>query len=126
MTRVPLALAAFAGVGFIAGMFGLGAGWANVPVLNLIMGAPIKVSISTSMLIIALTTTPAACVYLADGTILPLVMIPAVVGMFFGSRLGAWLAVKARTRVVRYIFLAIMLFAAIMDICKGLHGLRIA
>ncbi len=91
VTRVPLALAAFAGVGFIAGMFGLGAGWANVPVLNLIMGAPIKVSTSTSMLIIALTT-PAACVYLVDCAILPLIMIPAVVGMFFGSRLGAWLS----------------------------------
>ncbi len=123
VTRTGLALLAFAGVGFIAGMFGLGAGWANVPVLNLIMGAPIKVATSTSMLIIALTTTPAACVYLADGAILPLIMIPAVVGMFFGSRLGAWLTVKARPKVVRYIFLAIMLFAAIMDIYKGLHGL---
>jgi len=125
VTRTPLALLAFAGVGFIAGMFGLGAGWANVPVLNLVMGAPIKVSTSTSMLIIALTTTPAACVYLAEGAILPLIMIPAVAGMFFGSRLGAWLTVKARPKVVRYIFLAIMLFAAIMDIYKGLHGLHI-
>ena len=39
------ALPAFAAIGFIAGMFGLGAGWANVPVLNLIMGAPIKVKL---------------------------------------------------------------------------------
>jgi uncharacterized membrane protein YfcA len=34
-TNLPIAMLAFSGVGFIAGMFGLGAGWANVPVLNL-------------------------------------------------------------------------------------------
>ena len=31
----------------MAGMFGLGAGWANVPVLNLLMGVPLKVSVGT-------------------------------------------------------------------------------
>ena len=41
MHRTPLGLALFAGIGFMAGMFGLGAGWANVPVLNLVMGAPL-------------------------------------------------------------------------------------
>ncbi len=30
----------FSFIGFIAGMFGLGAGWAGVPVLNLLVGAP--------------------------------------------------------------------------------------
>jgi len=36
--RTPLGLAAFIVIGFMAGMFGLGAGWANVPTFNLIMG----------------------------------------------------------------------------------------
>jgi uncharacterized membrane protein YfcA len=34
--RTPQALATFMLIGVMAGMFGLGAGWANVPVLNLI------------------------------------------------------------------------------------------
>ena len=38
--RTPLGLALFIVIGIMAGMFGLGAGWANVPVLNLVMGAP--------------------------------------------------------------------------------------
>ena len=38
--RTPLGFVLFAGIGFLAGMFGLGAGWANVPVLNLVLGAP--------------------------------------------------------------------------------------
>ena len=38
--RTPQGLAAFIIIGFHAGMFGLGAGWANVPVLNLMIGGP--------------------------------------------------------------------------------------
>ncbi|HMK44540.1 MAG TPA: sulfite exporter TauE/SafE family protein, partial [Dissulfurispiraceae bacterium] len=38
--RTPLGLFMFIIIGVMAGMFGLGAGWANVPVLNLMMGAP--------------------------------------------------------------------------------------
>src|SRR6185503_8340596 len=34
--RTPAAFFAFAGIGVLAGMFGLGAGWANVPALNLL------------------------------------------------------------------------------------------
>src|SRR3989304_5807549 len=36
--RTPAAIAAFAGIGVLAGMFGLGAGWAHVPVPNPVMG----------------------------------------------------------------------------------------
>ena len=35
-------------IGFMAGIFGLGAGWANVLVLNLLMRAPLKISVATS------------------------------------------------------------------------------
>jgi uncharacterized membrane protein YfcA len=41
-------LVLFLGIGVLAGMFGIGAGWANVPALNLLMGAPLKVSAGTS------------------------------------------------------------------------------
>jgi len=62
-------------------MFGLGAGWANVPVLNLIMGAPIKVAVSTSMAIITVNDAAAAWIYMAKGAILPLIVVPSVVGI---------------------------------------------
>jgi len=124
-TNLPIALPAFAAVGFIAGMFGLGAGWANVPVLNLIMCAPIKVATSTSMLIIAVNDAAAAWVYLANGAILPVIVIPSVLGITIGARIGARVAARARPRLVRYLVLAIMLLAAVLDIIKGLSGLGI-
>ncbi len=125
ITNMPIALPAFAAVGFIAGMFGLGAGWANVPVLNLIMGAPIKVATSTSMLIITVNDAAAAWVYLANGAVLPIIVIPSVVGITIGARIGAKLAVKAKPRIVRYIVLGVMLLAAVLDIYKGLAGLGV-
>jgi len=122
-TKMPVALPAFAAVGFIAGMFGLGAGWANVPVLNLLMGAPIKVATSTSMLIITVNDAAAAWVYLANGAVLPLIVIPSVIGITIGSRIGARIAVRARPRFVRYLVMGVMLLAAVLDIQKGLSGL---
>lgn len=123
VTNMPLALLAFAAVGFIAGTFGVGCGWANVIVLNLIMLAPIKVATSTSMLIISLTEAAAASVYLAKGAVLPIIAIPTVIGMALGARIGTKIAVKARPASVRYIVMGFMVLAAVIDIVKGLGGL---
>ena len=60
----------------MAGMFGLGAGWANVPVLNLVMGAPIKISVATSKFLLSITDTSAAWIYLNNGAVLPLMVRP--------------------------------------------------
>ena len=123
ITNMAIAIPAFAIVGFIAGMFGLGAGWANVPVLNLIMGAPVKVATSTSMLIITVNDAAAAWIYLANGAVLPVIVIPSVIGITIGARIGAKLAVKAKPKAVRYLVMGIMLMSAVLDVWKGLSGL---
>ncbi|MET1124102.1 MAG: sulfite exporter TauE/SafE family protein [Archaeoglobaceae archaeon] len=125
LTRLPYSLPAFAGVGLIAGMFGLGAGWANVPVLNLLMGAPLRIAVSTSMLIIALNDAAAMWVYIAKGAVLPLIVVPSVFGVFIGARIGAMIAERVRPRIIRLVVLGIMLLAALLDIEKGLTGLGV-
>jgi len=125
ITNLPIGMFCFALVGFIAGMFGLGAGWANVPVLNLVMGAPIKVAVSTSMAIITVNDAAAAWIYLAKGAILPLIVVPSVMGISIGARIGARIAVKTKPVIIKYLVLAIMLFAALLDVFKALHGLGI-
>ncbi|MBW1989521.1 MAG: sulfite exporter TauE/SafE family protein, partial [Deltaproteobacteria bacterium] len=47
-------LLVFCVIGVVAGMFGLGAGWANVPVLNLMMGAPLKLAVGTSKFLLSI------------------------------------------------------------------------
>jgi hypothetical protein len=123
LTNLPYSLPAFAGVGMIAGMFGLGAGWANVPVLNLISAAPLRVAVSTSMVIILLNDGAAMWIYYANGAILPLIVVPSLFGVYIGAKIGAMIAEKARPRVIRMAVLGIMLLAAILDIHKGLSGL---
>jgi len=88
--RTPAGLVLFTGIGMLAGMFGMGAGWANVPVLNLLMGAPLKVSAGTSSFILSLVDSAAAWVYLNEGAVLAVVAVPSVIGMMIGARIGAW------------------------------------
>jgi len=71
--RTPLGLGLFVIIGIMAGMFGLGAGWANVPVLNLLMGAPLKVSVATSKFLLSITDTSAAWIYINSGAMIPLI-----------------------------------------------------
>jgi len=122
--NLPISLAVFAVVGLIAGMFGLGAGFANVPVLNLLMGMPIKVATATSMLIIT-ANSPAIGIYLTKGAILPSIVVPAILGITVGARIGAKVAEIIKPVFVRWIVLGVLLFAGFMNVLKGLEGLGI-
>ncbi|RKY00466.1 MAG: sulfite exporter TauE/SafE family protein [Spirochaetes bacterium] len=124
-TNFIYGLILFAGVGLIAGMFGLGAGWASVPVLNLVMGAPIKIAVATSMAIITVNTSSASWIYISRGAILPIICVPSVTGMSLGAWLGAKIAAVARPIFIKYLVMGIMLFAGVIDIIKGLKGLGI-
>ncbi len=124
--RAVSSLVCFAVIGFVEGMFGMGAGWANVPVLHLVVGTPIKIATGTSMAIIAINDAAAGWVYIAHGAVLPLIVVPGTIGMTIGARIGARLAVRARPRAVRVLVLAILLFAAAMNILRGLEGLGFA
>jgi uncharacterized membrane protein YfcA len=118
--RTPAALVAFAGIGLMAGMFGLGAGWANVPVLNLLMGAPLKLAVGTSGFVLAVVDSTAAWVYIHRGAMLPMLAVPAVLGVMLGSRLGAKLLFTASTVTVRRIVVAVMVIAGLRALLRGL------
>jgi len=60
------------GVGVISGFFGLGAGWAIVPVMNLIMGVPLKVAAACSGILIGMGDCISVWPYLLAGAIIPL------------------------------------------------------
>jgi uncharacterized membrane protein YfcA len=122
--KLPIGIIMFGIIGFVAGMFGLGAGWANVPLLNLIMGAPIKVATATSMLIIT-ANAPAIGIYLAKGAVLPVVVVPSILGITIGARIGAKIAEIIKPAFVRWLVIGILFLAGILNIIKGLEGLGI-
>jgi uncharacterized protein len=107
-------------IGVMAGMFGLGAGWANVPVLNLLMGAPLKVAVGTSKFLLSITDTSAAWVYLNKGCVIPLMAIPSIIGLMLGSFVGVRLLAKAKPTFIRYMVIGVLLFAGGKALLKGL------
>jgi uncharacterized membrane protein YfcA len=117
--RTVPGLLVFLGIGVLAGMFGIGAGWANVPALNLLMGAPLKVSAGTSGLVLSLVDSSAAWVYLNKGAVLPMIAVPSVVGMMLGARIGARLLDVLKGSVVRRLVIAVLLFAGVRALLKG-------
>ena len=118
--RTPLGLLLFMVIGVMAGVFGIGAGWANVPALNLLMGAPLKVSAGTSGLVLSLVDSSAAWVYLNRGAVLPMIAVPSVVGIMLGARIGARLLHVLKGSVIRKMVIALLLFAGIRALLKGL------
>lgn len=118
--RTVRGLATFSVIGFLAGMFGLGAGWANVPVLNLMMGVPLKVSVATSKFMLSITDTSAAWVYLNKGAILPILVIPSVLGIMLGSKVGVKMLVYTKPKTIRYMVVILLTFAGARSLLKGI------
>jgi len=118
--KTPQALLLFIVIGIMAGMFGLGAGWANVPVLNLMMGAPLKISVATSKFLLSITDTSAAWVYLNQGAVLPMIVIPSLVGIMLGSMIGVKILAKSKPKAIKWMVIGLLLFAGLRSLLKGL------
>ncbi len=118
--RTPVGLAVFIIIGFMAGMFGLGAGWANVPVLNLIMGAPLKISVGTSKFLLSITDTSAAWIYFNQGCVIPMIVIPSLIGIMLGSFIGVKILKKAKPAFIRWMVIMLLIFAGLKALQKGL------
>jgi uncharacterized membrane protein YfcA len=118
--RTPLGLVLFAGIGVLAGVFGLGAGWANVPVLNLVMGVPLKLSAGTSGFILSIVDSSAAWVYLNKGALIAIVAAPSVIGMMLGAFIGGRLLKTLKASMIRKLVIVILLFAGVRALTKGL------
>jgi uncharacterized membrane protein YfcA len=117
--RTPLAMGLFSVIGLMGGLFGIGAGWANVPVINLLMGAPLKVAAGTSSLVLSLASSSAAWVYLNRGAVLPMVVVPSVAGMMLGARIGARLLHVLHGSAIRRLVIGVLLFAGGRSLLKG-------
>lgn len=117
--RTPVGLAMFVLIGMLAGLFGIGAGWANVPVLNLVMGVPLKVAVGSSSFILSIVDSAAAWVYLNKGAMLAIVAVPSVLGMMLGSTIGVGLLARANVTAIRRLVIGLLLLAGLRAFLKG-------
>ena len=118
--RTPLALILFVGIGMLAGLFGLGAGWANVPALNLVMGVPLRLSAGSSGFILSIVDSSAVWVYINKGAVLAIIAAPSVIGMMLGAFIGVRLLRVIKASVIRKLVIVMLSAAGLRALAKGL------
>jgi uncharacterized protein len=104
--------AVFAGI--TSALLGVGGGLVKVPIMHLGMGVPLRVATATSNLMIGVTASAGAVVYLLNGGIDPYVAGPTAVGVFLGASLGSRTAHRVDTRILRVLFVAVLLYTALL------------
>jgi uncharacterized membrane protein YfcA len=101
------------GAGVISALLGIGGGIVKVPLMHLVMGVPLKVSTATSNLMIGVTASASAIIYLLRGGIDPLVAGPTALGVFIGASVGSRAAQRVDARVLRLLFVVVLLYTAL-------------
>ncbi len=107
-------------VGLVGGFFGMGGGWAIVPALNVIMGAPLKVAAAVSMTGLGMGSCVSVWPYFRAGAMIPIVIAPLLVGQIVGGVLGAQVLIGMKAAFVRFILIGVLLFTAFGLFTKSL------
>ncbi len=122
-TRVLPGWLLFLAVGFTGGFFGLGGGWAVVPVLNLVMAVPLKVSAASSGVLLALGNAAAIWPYIIKGALIAVFAAPWMLGQVIGGILGAHILARVKAGFVRNILIILLLLTSVKLVVRGLETL---
>jgi Predicted permeases len=98
--------------GLVSALLGIGGGLVKVPVMNLVMGVPLRVATATSNLMIGITAAASAIIYLLRGGIDVYVAGPTAVGVFVGASIGSRSVHRIDIRVLRILFVVVLLVTA--------------
>lgn len=105
-------------IGFINGFFGGGGGMICVPVLEQVLKIETKKAHATTIAIILPLSLVSSIIYAVSNNIDYLELLYVTLGVCAGGILGAFLLKKLNSKIVRIIFVAIMMFAGIMLIVR--------
>ncbi|MBC8511541.1 MAG: sulfite exporter TauE/SafE family protein [Dehalococcoidia bacterium] len=114
VSHIPQGLGAGFFSGALSSLLGIGGGVVQVPILNMVMGLPMKPTIATSTFMIAITATVGALIHYYHGHVYPIIVAPLIVGVFLGARLGAELAQRVRGTLLRRIFGVFLFVTALL------------
>jgi hypothetical protein len=118
--RLPFGMGGSVFAGLVSALLGVGGGIVKVPVMHLVMGVPLKVATATSNLMIGITATSSAMIYLLRGGIDPYVAGPTALGVFVGASLGSRIAGRIDVRILRWLFAAVLAYTAVVMAQKAL------
>jgi uncharacterized protein len=110
--RLRFGVVGSVGAGVVSALLGIGGGLIKVPVMHVVMGVPLRVATATSNLMIGITGSAGAIVYLLRGGIDPYIAAPTAIGVFVGASIGSRAAHRIDVRILRGLFVAILLYTA--------------
>ncbi|MGH2449407.1 MAG: sulfite exporter TauE/SafE family protein [Chloroflexota bacterium] len=117
---VPFGVGASALAGLISGMLGVGGGIIQVPVMSLVMRAPIKVAAATSTYIIGITAMAGAFVYYnhRPSFVDPSLAVPVTLGVFLGSQVGSRVLSRISQVALRRFFTVVLVAYTIQMVLR--------
>lgn len=117
--NVPQGFLIMLGAGLASGMLGIGSGAFKVMAMDGAMKMPLKPSSATSNLMMGVTAAASATVYFFNGSIRPDLAVPLALGILGGSALGSRIMQHLPSRIIRIIFIPILLYLGLQMILKG-------
>jgi len=117
--RLPAGVAGSLAAGIVSALLGVGGGIVKVPLMHLVMGVPLRTATATSNMMIGITAAASATVYLLAGSIDPFVVGPTAAGVFVGALAGARVAPRVDLRLLRLVFVAVLLLTAVQMIARA-------
>lgn len=119
LEKVPAGSSVMFGAGIASGLLGIGSGAFKVMAMDGVMKMPLKPSSATSNVMMGVTASASALVYFFNGMLQPLIAVPIAVGVVFGATIGSRIMQYLPAKLLRYIFVPVVLIMAIQLLMKG-------
>ena len=121
INHIPQGLGASFFGGALSGLLGIGGGIIKVPIMNMVMGLPMKAAIATSSYMIAITATVAALIHYNHGNIYPAIIVPLIIGVSIGARVGTRLTQRTRGATLRRVFGTLLFFTSVLMLLQAFN-----
>ncbi|MEC8395877.1 MAG: sulfite exporter TauE/SafE family protein, partial [SAR324 cluster bacterium] len=79
-------------------------------------------SVATSKFLLSITDTSAAWIYLNKGAVIPMMVLPSLIGIMLGSLVEVRILKVAKPTFIRWMVIGISFFAGLKAISKGLES----
>lgn len=118
--RLPTAVASMVAAGVLSGMLGIGGGAMNVAVMHALLQLSLPAAAATSNFLNGIKGLAGIPAYWARGNVPALTAAPAVLGVLWGSSLGARLLVRLRPGMLKAVFVPVVLAVSVQMFLRGL------
>jgi uncharacterized membrane protein YfcA len=118
--RLPAGMLGSVFAGINSALLGVGGGIIKVPVMHLVMGVPLRTSTATSNMMMGITATASAVIYLLRDEIDPFIAGPIALGVFVGASVGSRVSHRIDIRFLRWLFVVVLVYTAIQMAVRAL------